>query len=122
MFTAAPLSLAIGTMAFAAIAKLAASFDIGKATSATLAVVIPFVPVVLLRYVYLASSSLPLVGNLLTWGDAILLSAQFIIAVYVFDKLQRNTETYVSWFGWLIAGILLVVITTPLVLNRLLGI
>ncbi len=85
------------------IVKVSGSSALGVILSAVTVVFVPFVFSTTIQGIILSIVGAPL-SQLVTIRGVVALVLQFLLAWYVFYRMEMDGESFASWIGWSIAG------------------
>ncbi len=112
-------TLIIAFLAFFGALQLCNKFNVSPGLSSSVAVGVPFVVNLCLKWIYVIGYKLPLFENLFSLVTMLSVAVQFVVAFFVFRKIQSEDRLGV-FMAWGVAGSIVVILGVPLVLSFLL--
>lgn len=106
----------ISLFLFLVIARATTRFRLGIILPSAIVVGVPFVVNTFIKFLMYGNSNLP-IENIISFRSVSLGVLQFVVALFVFRRLDQADDSIVDWLVWVGAGAFVIVFMLPAILG-----
>ena len=102
--------------AFLVAVKLATQVKVHTAIPASVAVFVPYLATLAVKYVYIVNYKLPVLTSLFAWSTIATVAIQFLICLVVFRQI-REDDRFGAVVAWAVVGMIATLLMVPFLIK-----